>query len=158
MKHLCLLFTIVAAGGLALANAPVLTWAPQGAAVWDKSSVNWLDGQAPSAWVAGAIANFDGPGGAVDVQEEVEVGGITFTSGDYDLAGKALTFAASARIDVQDGSSTIRNALDGLALLNIAVQGGSLALEGSAVTLPKLEQGALSKRPAAARSPSGAAR
>ncbi|MCL1921991.1 MAG: PA14 domain-containing protein [Kiritimatiellaeota bacterium] len=77
---------ILFAGAAALADAPVLTW--DGGAVWDAASVSWVDESgAPSAWVQGAVAKFDGAGGMVEVSADVSASGLVFASGGYALVG-----------------------------------------------------------------------
>ena len=79
---------LIAMGVSAFADAPVLIWAPAGGAVWDLTSANWLDERdAPTAWVQGAVAVFDGAGGFVDVRADVSAGGVVFETGKYALVG-----------------------------------------------------------------------
>jgi len=137
-----LLCALAAAG--VFAAAPVLTWNPSGAPVWDLATQNWRDaGGAPAVWAQGAVARFDGAGGAVDVQTGVTAGGVTFASGGYTLEGAVLTLGALARIDVLGGSHTVRNTLGGVGPLSVAVQSGRLSVDGQGKVLPQvlLEQG-----------------
>ena len=88
----CLMCALAAVGGFALANPTQLWWAPQGAPVWDGTSLNWRQGSsggAPTAWIPGAVAIFgpSGGGGFVDVSADVSAGGIEFASGGYTLVG-----------------------------------------------------------------------
>jgi hypothetical protein len=77
-------------GWMALSVEAVTAWAPGGSAggdgVWDATTENWLDGAATTAFPALGDALFEGAGGTVDVDGDVEAGALEFTVPGYTLS------------------------------------------------------------------------
>lgn len=114
------------------ACAQTLTWnsnAPD--AVWDSTSLNWLENGTPTAWTAGAHAVFPAAasGTLIEVTEELTVSSISFDVGasGITLAGVGRLWATA--ITVTDAATTNAVATELSALSGLTVTGpGALAL------------------------------
>lgn len=108
-----------------------------GAGTWDAGTANWTD-QTDSApgviWVAGNTAVFAGTAGTVTVSGVQEIGGLTFDTSGYTIAGGTLDInGTNATFDVGAGNSvTISSVIQDSGAGTVQKTGlGTIALSGT---------------------------
>jgi len=111
---------------------------PQGGAgVWNAANTNWTGlppGEINASWQNNAVAIFGAPGGAVDVADAIQFGGIGFQAAGYTLGGAGslgTNAAAGSFVSVDDGlTATINTVVTGSGVLR-KQGGGTLVLGGA---------------------------
>ncbi len=100
-RALVLLPCLIVSAAFAFGDPPVLRWNPTATNLWDATSLTWLDsGDQAVAWQPGAVAQFGGGGGIVNVSADVSATNLLFTGSGYALLGAGrLTLAGGVSVD-----------------------------------------------------------
>ena len=106
-----------------------------GTNLWNATSLTWLDStNGACAWQPGAVAQFDGSGGIINVIADVSATNLVFTGNGYALLG-------ASRITLSGGISVVAGATNSIAadLMTVAgvskTGGGALAVTRCSVPL-----------------------
>ena len=121
----------VSAGPQVLTVSSELTWQGGGANVWDSATVNWLDATAvPSAFIAGANANFNDAGSNTPA---IALTGVLAPAGVSVNATKNYTFGGSGSLG---GTMTLTKSGPGtLTLATVNSHSGGTALNGGTLSI-----------------------
>lgn len=105
-----------------------------GAGTWDGVTANWTDAtdSAPGViWVADNTAVFAGAAGTVTVSGVQQIGGLTFSTSGYTIAGDALDINGAAAVLSATGSATISSVLsDTNGGATVTISSGTIRLSG----------------------------
>ena len=103
-----------------VANAVDQTW-DQASGNWNTADTNWTG----AAWTNGNTAIFGGTAGTVTLGTGITVGGLTFDTAGYTVAGNTLTFGIAGNI-AANADATISSILAGNAITKTGTGTGAI--------------------------------